>query len=185
MLGIIILRVLFYLVCFASLHRKLTNSRRAICFALIPPFLLDSVVAIGVQAPLVLPDGKIKQEIVSSASGFLYGQFIERIDEKQSRFIVYLVTNRHVLDDVIANSNTTKDTIYLRFNPEAAEPARELELNLRDGKGTPRWFTHPCSDVDAAIMPINTDFLKETGLSFPFFKTTIMSRIGQKPPNSG
>src|SRR5438445_5964918 len=105
MVGIIILKVLLYLVCFGAMLHRLQNSRRAICLALIPPFFLDCVVAIGVATPVLLPDGTVKREIKWTASGFLYGDFVEKVSEKESRYRgPYLVTNRHVINSVVTNS---------------------------------------------------------------------------------
>ena len=58
--------------------------------ALIPPFFLDCIVAIG----LVADDGSHQWK----ASGFLYGSFIEDRPQTEKSYHVFLVTNRHVVE---------------------------------------------------------------------------------------
>lgn len=116
--------------------------------ALIPPFFLDTVVAIGI------PTGNEKIEWV--ASGFLYGDLIEK-----NKYKIFLVTNRHVLED--------HEIVYLRFNPEAAERAREYELVLKESNGTLNWFAHPDHNVDVAIIPIVASILREQKIRFAWF----------------
>ena len=73
--------------------------------ALIAPRFLDCVMAIGYR-PLVIErkhDGKFelkRGDFNPTSSGFLYGEFIEKVNETKSRYQVYLVTNTHVLKDI-------------------------------------------------------------------------------------
>jgi hypothetical protein len=85
--------------------------------ALIPPFFLDCVVAIGVLVTGAQGVPKTKW----TASGFLYGDFVKKVDEKSSEYGVYLVTNRHVLDN--------KQLVFLRFNPREDKPAQEIPVS--------------------------------------------------------
>lgn len=73
--------------------------------ALLPPFFLDCVVAIGIDAA----DGS-KQWV---ASGFLYGTFQRVLTPEQNDYRVFLATNRHVLKGLEGNG-----VAYLRFNPK-------------------------------------------------------------------
>lgn len=154
-----IIQTFVYSVCFGALICRFYKSKGSVCLALIPPFFLDCVVAIGIMSTVTLSDGTKKQEFKGLASGFLYGHFLERVSEKESNYQVFLVTNRHVLKDIGSNE------VYVRFNPETAEPAREYPLK----EGTQNWFAHPCPDVDVAIVPINVAMLKEQGIKFSFF----------------
>jgi hypothetical protein len=120
--------------------------------ALIPPFYLDCVVAIGTT------DAAGNHRWV--ASGFLYG--VRLPDGEPRTHQVYLVTNRHVLAEL--------PHAYLRFNPQADKPARELNLSLFDDNGEPLWFCHPDAEVDVAVAPINFDLLEERELKVAFFK---------------
>ncbi len=123
--------------------------------ALVPPFFLDCVVAIGITNR----EGT-KQWI---ASGFLYGDLIEKISETESRYRIYLVTNRHIFEG--------RKKVSVRFNPEKAEPAREYDLLLQKPDGTPTWFGHSDPAIDVAVIQINAPFLKEQGIKFSFFRS--------------
>jgi hypothetical protein len=122
--------------------------------ALIPPFFLDCVVAIGQRTA---------SGVRWTASGFLYGQFQGPGPvEGQSYYRTYIVTNRHVLRDA--------ENIMVRFNRLADEPAQALDIDLSQGpNGQPVWFAHPNPDVDVAIMPINVELLREHGFQAEYF----------------
>ncbi len=122
--------------------------------ALIPPFFLDCVVAVGFPGPDGLPR--------YTATGFLYGQFIERHDDGGTSYRIFFVTNKHVLGDAKIG--------YLRFNPEAAEPARAFRAVLRNEDGTPRWTGHPDPDVDLAVLLVSVEQLQAEGIRFSFFQ---------------
>lgn len=121
--------------------------------ALIPPFFLDCVVAIG----LLASDGT-KRWV---ASGFLYGDLIEPVTGTEKHYRVSLVTNRHVFEGL--------EKAYVRFNPEADEPAREYEIELRKPDGKLLWSAHPDPEIDVAVVIINTDFLKKEKINVAFF----------------
>jgi S1-C subfamily serine protease len=120
--------------------------------ALIPPFFVDCVVAIGIG------DAEGKRTWV--ASGFLYGYLIGGADKKGYR--VYLVTNRHVFEKL--------SKVYIRFNPQADEQARDFELDLKDQNGRLIWLAHPDPEVDVAVVPTNFAVLIEQGLQVGFFQ---------------
>jgi len=120
--------------------------------ALIPPFYIDCVAAIGT--------GENERHWV--ASGFLYGCRLPPNANKERDYQVYLVTNRHVLSGM--------DKAYLRFNPQAEKDAREFGLDLFDDAGKPLWFTHPDDQIDVAVAPINFDLLQERGMQVSYFE---------------
>ncbi len=122
--------------------------------ALIPPFFMDCVAAIGTT------DSQGEQHWV--ASGFLYGVRITNDANAPRQYRVYLVTNRHVFADL--------PHAYLRFNPQADKPAREFHLELFDDAGKPLWYTHPDPAVDVAAMPIHFDLLQERGMQVAYFE---------------
>lgn len=123
--------------------------------ALIPPFFLDCVVAIGFLAG----DGS-KQW---TASGFLYGDFVKKATETESSYRTYLVTNRHVFEG--------KTRAYLRFNPEGDEQAREYEIPLVQQDRTLVWFAHSDPQIDVAVIPINVNLLKRDRIRYNFFQS--------------
>jgi S1-C subfamily serine protease len=122
--------------------------------ALIPPFMLDCVVAIGF--------GGDNGNIGYSGTGFLFGRNsgTDPLDGK-GLYRLFLATNRHVLDG--------KKTAFLRFNPEPPTPARVFDAPLMDPSGKPLWFAHPDAEVDVAVMTINSDVLKQEKIQFGFF----------------
>ncbi|MCK4825016.1 trypsin-like peptidase domain-containing protein [bacterium] len=122
--------------------------------ALIPPFFPDCVVAIGIEDP----SGGGRKWI---ASGFLYGHNIADNEGDTKSYSVYLITNRHVFENLLA--------VYIRFNPRTNEPAREYTLNLLNENGTSLWFPHPNAKIDIAVIPINFNLLQEHAMQAFYF----------------
>ena len=123
--------------------------------ALIPPVFLDCVVAIGIDV------GEENRRWV--ASGFLYGNFLSKVDEKNNQYDVYLVTNRHVLEG--------QKVVYLRFNPRDAVPAREYTLQFAGVENPAVYSTHSDPDIDLAVVKIDANILDKDGIRFAFFKS--------------
>jgi hypothetical protein len=138
------------------------------CRALIPPFFLDCVVAIGVVvSTTVVTETKTAPKVETrwTASGFLYCDFVENIDEKKtSWYRVYLVTNRHVLEN--------KKLVHLRFNPTDKNPAQEIPLPLHKADGSLDWTAHPDPNIDVAVVRVSTQFLKAQGIHFSVSRAT-------------
>ena len=123
--------------------------------ALIPPFFLDCVVAIGFKNS----DG-LKSWI---GTGFLIGRFFRQRDEGLNDYHIFLVTNKHVLEG--------KNSVVVRFNPQpqSNEPARDYDLTLSDEGGNKRWTEHPTKEIDVAVININAKILREHGMKFSYF----------------
>lgn len=122
--------------------------------ALIPPFFLDCVVAIGRRA---------SEDLVSwSASGFIYGHHVAT-EEGRSSYGIYLVTNRHVFDG--------EQSSVLRFNPAGSDPAREFDMSLLNGDGERLWLAHPDDEVDLAVAPISGEALDRENIQWNFFRS--------------
>jgi S1-C subfamily serine protease len=124
--------------------------------ALIPPFFLDCIVAIG----LIANDGSHHW----LASGFLYGSFQEKKSETENYYHVYLVTNRHVVEQL-------GKRMILRFNPEGDEAAREIPIDLNGPDGSPVWIGHPNPKIDVAVIPLNAKRLREEKIRFHYFQS--------------
>jgi S1-C subfamily serine protease len=124
--------------------------------ALIPPFFPDCVVAIGIEDP----SGGGRKWV---ASGFLYGHNIADKEGDTKSYRVYLISNRHVFENLLA--------VYLRFNPRTNEPAREYTLNLLNENGTSLWFPHPNAKIDVAVIPINFNLLQEHAMQAVYFQS--------------
>lgn len=123
--------------------------------ALIPPFFLDCVTTIGAR--------DAQGNISFHATGFLYGRFLEKINETQSRYHVYLLTNRHVFERLRA--------AVLRFNPPPGKPARVYDVDLVDGTGTRLWAAHTDPTLDVAVIGINSAVLREHAIEFAYFQS--------------
>ncbi len=124
--------------------------------ALIPPFFIDCVVAIGAD------DAEKTRKWI--ASGFLYGHLITPKDfGEKPLYRVYLATNRHVFEGL--------SKAYLRFNPQTDEPAKEYDIDLVDNDNNPLWFTNPNPEVDVAVIPINIKLLQEHAMKVAFFES--------------
>lgn len=118
--------------------------------ALIPPFFLDAVVAIGAKNE--------KGEITWIGTGFFIGR---PTDENPNKYWIYLVTNKHVLKD--------QKKIYLRFNPQSNENAREFEIDLIDNANIVTWTGHPVEETDVAVIMINFELLRAAQMQCAFF----------------
>jgi|SRR5579862_4172410 len=120
--------------------------------ALIPPFFIDSVVAIGHNEPN--KDGS--QRWVTEASGFLYGYLVQNdTDPAKRQYEVYLVTNRHVI--------MSHALVSFRMNPaKTSEQGMVFDTPIKD------WFTHKDSNVDIVAVRINWQFLKDRGIDCNF-----------------
>ena len=123
--------------------------------ALIPPFFLDSVVAIGFGDD---PESRYR------ATGFLYGLFKNEATDKK-KYSIYLVTNRHVFEG--------EKVAVLRFNPTGTAAAREFKLVLKDEDGKPRWLTHDDPEIDVAAISINAKKLQAEGIQFSYFQSDL------------
>lgn len=120
---------------------------------LLPPFFLDTVVAIGrFDATANRTDWL--------GSGFLLADVVQR-DGDQAHIRLYLVTNSHIASGLAQ--------ARIRFNLKAAEPAREFELDFPPDQQGTLWFTHPNPKIDVAVVPINTQLLRDQGVRMAYF----------------
>src|ERR1700722_17413570 len=123
--------------------------------ALIPPFFLVAVIAIGRRDD--------KGDASYTATGFLYGKVTgETAASEHKQYRVYLVTNRHVVEGVWA--------AVLRFHPGGAVSAKVCDAPFVALAGNPLYSLHPDATVDVAAMPINIGLLKSQGIQISFFQ---------------
>lgn len=122
--------------------------------ALIPPFFLDCVVAIGVE--------KSDETMTWIGTGFLVGKFFKKNDIGQNEYHIFLVTNKHVLDGM--------DSVKVRFNPQSSESAKNYDIPLVNN-GTKLWTGHHTENIDVAAMYINHSILLKEGMKFNYFKS--------------
>ena len=122
--------------------------------AVLPPFILDTVAAIG----QVSGSGSITW----TASGFLYGHFVSEQDGK-STYEVYLVTNRHVLNG--------QQSIVVRFGSESTALAPAINIPVVDASGMATYVLHPDTDIDVGVLPMDVNLLRLPGTKFSFFQS--------------
>lgn len=130
--------------------------------ALIPPFYLDCVVAIG-----TLNDEKEKVWI---GTGFLFGKFLNIIDKDNTNYGMYLVTNKHVIKDL--------ETIVIRFNPQNGQSSKDYIEKTVDSYGKFTWCGHPNENIDVAVTAMNGQILQQQGMKFGVFASdkTILTK---------
>lgn len=121
--------------------------------ALIPPFFMDCVVAIGA------PDEK--KEKVWIGTGFLVGKLNEDKEEGKRNYSPYLVTNKHVLQDL--------EKIVVRFNPQTDQASKDFIIDAVDDDKKEIWTGHPTKDFDVAVIRLNGEVLEKEGLKFGLF----------------
>ena len=127
--------------------------------ALIPPFFLNTVVALGGPSQ----DGTVQY----NATGFLYGHPTGETDANGAkRYRMYLVTNRHVFQKAFERQTG----LQARFNRPMGAGANVYRLQLREPDGSASWTVHPDSDVDVAVVGINSNKLKQDGIEFSWFQ---------------
>ncbi len=137
-----------------SVHRRRKHTFRNREMALIPPFFLDCVVAVGFR--------DAAGSIDFGATGFLYARAKSLEPPEEERlYSFYLVTNRHVVSG--------REEAVLRFNPLPGSPARTYDLNLVSSDGEELWIGHEDPEIDVAVIPVNIALLREDGIQFAYF----------------
>ncbi len=128
--------------------------------ALIPPYFLDCVVAIGIQNKI---NGQIQKSWIGT--GFLYGHFVKSHDETPNKkdYNVYLVSNKHVLQG--------HNSIILRFNPQNNQPAKDYPAQLITPENKQLWTAHPNPNVDVGVMHVNISTISKEGMKFGLFRS--------------
>lgn len=120
--------------------------------ALIPPFFIDCVVAVGSRNP----NGEKRW----FGTGFLVGRHHKEVPAEKKNYHLFLVTNKHVLKDI--------ESIIVRFNPKTEEPARDYDISLVPRKELVM-VGHPDPDIDVVAISINADLLQKDQARFAFF----------------
>lgn len=136
--------------------------------ALIPEHYIDSVVAIGIA------DSKGDKSWIGT--GFLYGDLLKVTEDKRNTYTLYLVTNKHVIEDL--------SEVLVKFNPQTDQSSKDFKLSLKNpSSGDLQWVGHPDPDIDVAVIILNHDVLTKAGMKFKFFqsdKNILTSDIMQK-----
>jgi trypsin-like peptidase len=140
----------------------------------LPVVFLDRVVAIGRKDATPGPNFG---NWIGEASGFFYGEFVRK-EGDQVAYNLFLVTNRHVIEGHIA---ATSGPLSVRLNPESGGPVQEYDFPLLLD-GLPTWHAHPDPQIDVAVVTLNPNFLKASGVKFEFFHSEYdsLSRVRAK-----
>lgn len=124
--------------------------------ALIPPFFINCVVAIGAMNNETDPINWI-------GTGFLFGYLIEETEDKKNKYSVYLVTNKHVINNL--------DLVFVKFNSQENQSGKDYPLPLKDNDGNDTWFGHPDPEIDVAVIRVNVNMLRSEGMHCNFFES--------------
>jgi S1-C subfamily serine protease len=122
--------------------------------ALLPPFFLDAVVALG------FGDDPEKRNWVGT--GFLYGVLEKKSDEKNKSYFVFLVTNKHVING--------HDKAWVKFNALSGSGSQDFDVSLLARNGRELWIRHPDDDVDLGAIFVNAKFLRSQNMRFSYFR---------------
>jgi S1-C subfamily serine protease len=142
------------------------------CYAsVVPQVFLDRVVAIG---RIETNPGPMHGQWIYEASGFLYGDFISKANDKENAYMLYLVTNRHVIEEHIA---ATTGPLFVKANLKSGEAARAFEVDLV-AQGKPLWRGHQNPAIDLAVIRLNAPSLVQSGVKFDGFhsESDLLSR---------
>ena len=112
--------------------------------AIIPEFIKDSVLALGID------DQTGKRHW--TGTGFLVG----RKSEDKKRATIYVITNKHVIED--------KEQLYVRFNNVDGTSADDLILELKEKNGDRGYSLHKDENVDIVAIMINPNQIKKNKL---------------------
>lgn len=123
--------------------------------ALLPPFFLDTVVAVGVG-----DDPKTRGWI---GTGFIYGGLLGTDRDGQNRYRLWLITNKHVLANLPA--------VYVKFNSAVDPDSKDYKVPLIARNGKLQWVGHPAKDTDVAAIYLNAGFLREEQRRYSYFKS--------------
>lgn len=135
--------------------------------ALLPPFFLDTVVAIGVG------DDAPKRKWIGT--GFIYGNaIVSDPPTKPTRYRLWLITNKHVLRDLSA--------IHVKFNSAQDTSSSDYPISLTASDKASLWVGHPDNETDVAAIFLNAGFLHTAKRRFAFFSSDehCLAKVGMK-----
>lgn len=115
--------------------------------SMIPRGYINAIVAIGVR---------VEDRIAWTATGFLLTRKIDK-----EHVCLFLVTNRHVLDN--------KESIVIRMKEKDTETLRDLDYRIKAEDGTSLYKLHRNTDIDIAVLPIEPEFIRSNNLEYPAF----------------
>lgn len=142
--------------------------------ALIPPFFLSSVVAIGTHQ-LQQEVGGVSQHWFTEGTGFFYGYLVhDDKDPTKKIYMTYLVTAAHVIRghakscqqvSIEERLRCQSNTLIRLDAAKATDPAREFQIPISS------WFYSSDPSVDLAAVPIPMPWIKDNGFQSSFFSS--------------
>lgn len=134
--------------------------------AIIPPFFMDAVVALGVEVP------ENKKHWVGT--GFLVGRKEQGNPERST---VYIITNKHVVKN--------QHLLYVRFNNNDSAGVKDLPMPLVNKEGVKIYSEHPFPNVDVVAIQIIPQVIVDNNLSLSFFDLDSHSLMLEQMQNTG
>lgn len=118
--------------------------------AIIPPFFMDAVVALGIEV-----SGPKKHWV---GTGFLVGR---KEQDNPELSTVYIITNKHVVKN--------QQLLYVRFNNIGFAGVKDLPMPLIDKGGSKIFSEHSNPNVDVVAIQIIPQVIIDHKLSLSFF----------------
>ena len=118
--------------------------------AIIPPFFMDAVVALGLKTP----DNKT----TCIGTGFLVGR---KEKNDPSRSTIYVITNKHIVEK--------KSELFVRFNHSGTTGVGDMPMQLVDKNGIKNYSEHILPDVDVVAIQILPQVIVDNDLSLSYF----------------
>jgi hypothetical protein len=108
----------------------------------IPPFFINSVVALGGDRLVQVPGSPDRIEWQTAGTGFFYGYLVENDpDQAKRKYQVYLVTAKHVIQRYLTE---THGEVKVRINPRNAQLRfKNFQLQTTLGLAKARGFFTP------------------------------------------
>lgn len=140
--------------------------------ALIPPTYIDCVVAIGTTS---------NGEQHWIGTGFLFGDLLKKTPDNLNKYVVYLVTNKHVLNNL--------ENIHIRFNPQTGQSAKDYLVSLKDKNGNKIWTGNSDPEIDVAVLQVNIQNVLNEGMKCSFFQsdknTAVINELIKREASEG
>jgi len=137
--------------------------------ALLPPYFVSSVVALGsVQTVVVEPGKPPVTKWVTEGTGFFFGYLVQPdVDPVKRKYAVFLITAGHV---VKLHPINEKRSIGVRIDAtEVSARSQDFDIPISD------WFFHSNVEIDLAAASVPLEMLKSKGLETAFFANDEMA----------
>lgn len=139
--------------------------------ALLPPYMVNSVVALGTMVNVNPPGQPANFQWVTLGTGFFYGYKVkDDPDPKKKEYAIYLVTAGHVVSEFRKSGH---GDLQVRINSKnSSTPSQMFDIPEKPPEGSSTWFYHPKFDpaspsdtpgYDIAAVPINYSKITELG----------------------